>query len=116
AAKLAAEGWLVAFGITPDAPETGFGYIRRGAPLDGGFAVEKFVEKPDRETAERFLADGGYSWNGGIFVFGAGAFMDELRRHRPALAEAVEQAVGGGREEGGAFHPEAEAFARIEAE
>src|SRR6187551_388147 len=93
AAKLAAGDWLVSFGITATAPETGFGYIRRGAPLSGGYQVERFVEKPDLATAECFLADGNYSWNGGIFVFRAGTFLDELARHRPRLAEAVREAV-----------------------
>jgi mannose-1-phosphate guanylyltransferase len=76
AAQLAEQDWLVALGIAPDAPETGYGYIRRGAPLEGGFQVERFVEKPDRETAEQFIADGHYSWNGGIFVFRAGTFLE----------------------------------------
>ena len=116
AAKLAAGDWLVSFGITPTAPETGFGYIRRGAPLAGGFQVERFVEKPDLATAERFLAEGNYSWNGGIFVFRAGAFLDELARHRPKLAAAVGEAVASGHEDGATFHPEAGAFAAIESE
>ncbi len=116
AARLAEQDWLVAFGIEPSAPETGFGYIRRGAPLEGGFEVERFVEKPDAATAEAFLADGGYSWNGGIFVFRAGAYLDELARHRPAIAAAVREAVANGREDGAAFHPDAGAFAAIEPE
>jgi len=116
AASLAADDWLVAFGIAPTAPETGYGYIRRGAPLAGGWQVERFVEKPDRATAEQFLADDHYSWNGGIFVFRAGAFLDELARHRPAMAEAVHRAVDKGREQGSEFHPDAAAFAAIEPE
>jgi mannose-1-phosphate guanylyltransferase len=116
AAELAKQGWLVAFGITPTEPETGFGYILRGAALEGGFSVERFVEKPDLETAQGFLADGRYSWNGGIFVFRAGTFLDELARHRPALAEAVGEAVANGHEEGAAFHPDPAAFARIDGE
>jgi mannose-1-phosphate guanylyltransferase/mannose-6-phosphate isomerase len=116
AARLAEDDWLVAFGIDPTAPETGFGYIRRGAPLDGGFQVERFVEKPDQATAEQFLADGNYSWNGGIFVFRAGTFLQELARHRPAIAAAVREAVANGHEDGAAFHPDAGAFAAIEPE
>lgn len=116
AARLAQDDWLVAFGIEPTGPETGFGYIRRGAPLDGGFQVERFVEKPDRATAEQFLADGHYSWNGGIFVFRAGAFLEELARHRPKLAAAVREAVERGHEDGATFHPDAGAFAAIEPE
>ena len=116
AARLAEDDWLVSFGITPTAPETGFGYIRRGAALEGGFQVERFVEKPDLATAESFLADGGYSWNGGIFVFKAATFLEELARHRPQLAAAVAEAVARGHEDGAAFHPDAGAFAAIEPE
>ncbi len=116
AAALAEKDWLVSFGISPTAPETGFGYIKSGAALDGGFAVERFVEKPDRARAQAFLDDGGYSWNGGIFAFRAGAFMDELRAHRPDIADGVLQAVEQGHEDGHAFHPGAAAFAAIDGE
>lgn len=116
-AVLARQGWLVTFGIAAHAPETGFGYIRRGAAIDAaGFRVDRFVEKPDRATAEGFLAEGNYSWNGGIFMFRAGDFLDELVAHRPALAEAVQAAVAEGRTEGARFHPGPEAFARIASE
>ena len=110
AATLAAEGWMVSFGITPTAPETGFGYIRRGEELPGGYKVDRFVEKPDLQTAIGFLADGGFSWNGGIFAFGAGAFMAELEKTRPDIAAAVRQAVAKGHSEGPAFYPDATFF------
>jgi mannose-1-phosphate guanylyltransferase len=116
AARLAEDDWLVSFGIAPTAPETGFGYIRRGAKLEGGFQVERFVEKPDLATAKAFLADGHYSWNGGIFVFKAATFLAELARHRPRLAAAARQAVEQGHVDGAAFHPDAGAFAAIEPE
>ena len=116
AARLAAEDWLVSFGIAATAPETGYGYIRRGEPLDGGYRVERFVEKPDLERARQFLADGSYSWNGGIFAFRAGHFLEELARHRPALAGAAVEAVSRGRQDGNRFHPDAAAFAEIDAE
>ena len=116
AAALARDDWMVAFGITPTHPETGYGYIKRAGELPGGYAVERFVEKPDRETAERFLNDGGFSWNGGIFAFRAGAFMDELSRHRPALADAVRRAVEEGEADGKRFHPAPAPFAEIEGE
>lgn len=116
AAAMAQQDWLVAFGISPTAPETGFGYILRGEPMDAGFRIERFVEKPDQPTAESFLADGNYSWNGGIFVFRAGAFLAELAQHRPDISEAVAEAVAKGRESGNEFHPDAAAFARIEGE
>ena len=86
---------MVALGIAPDRAETGYGYIRLGEAMEGGHKVDRFVEKPDRDTAERFLTEGNYAWNGGIFAFRAGAFMDELERHRPAMAEAVRRAVAG---------------------
>ncbi|MBX9664138.1 sugar phosphate nucleotidyltransferase [Novosphingobium sp.] len=118
AAALAREGWLVSFGIAATAPETGFGYLKHGDAIPGsaGFAVAQFIEKPDLERAIGFLADGGYAWNGGIFAFRAGTFLDELAAHRPALAEAVRASVAQGREDGTRFHPDAAAFARIEGE
>lgn len=116
AGELAAQGYLVAFGITPTAPETGYGYIRRGQALGAGYAVERFVEKPDFATATAFLADPAYSWNGGIFAFRAGTFLEELQRHRPALAEAVRQSVEQGRSQDAEFHPAAAPFAAIEGE
>lgn len=114
AAQLACEGSLVAFGITPERPETGYGYIKRGAPLGEGFHIEKFVEKPDLERARTFLADTDYTWNGGIFVFRAGQLLDELRVHRPQMAACIEQAVTEGCEEGGLFRPAFAPFAAIE--
>ncbi|MCW1383840.1 sugar phosphate nucleotidyltransferase [Novosphingobium sp. KCTC 2891] len=118
AAKLAAQGWLVSFGIAPTAPETGFGYLKQGEPIEGtaGARVEKFVEKPNLERAIEFLAHGGYSWNGGIFAFRAGTFLAELEAHRPALAAAVRASVEQGREDGMRFHPDPAAFAKIESE
>ena len=116
AAALACEDWLVAFGIEATTPETGYGYILRGEELAGGFRVSRFVEKPDLETAARFLADPRYSWNGGIFVFRAGTLLEELARHRPAMHEAVLQAVSAGREDTRGFHPNADAFAQISGE
>lgn len=114
AAALAADGWLVSFGIAPDRPETGYGYIRGGAALADGFEVDRFVEKPDRETAERFLAAGDYAWNGGIFAFRAGTLLDELTTHRPAMAKAIRAAVDAGAGENHLFHPDAECFAAID--
>lgn len=114
AAALACEGWLVTFGITPDAPETGFGYIKRGGALaEGGFQVERFVEKPDLATATAFLADGGYSWNGGLFAFRAGDFLAELETHRPDMAAHLRDAVAKGCHEGAEFYPDAAAFDAI---
>ena len=114
AAELARDDYLVSFGIAPEHPETGYGYLHRGEQLAGGYKIAKFVEKPDLETAKQYLASGEYSWNGGIFVFRAGAFLNELDTHRPAMAQAVAVSVAAGKTEGARFHPQAEAFAEIE--
>lgn len=113
-AELARTGWLVSMGIAAERPETGYGYIKRGEPVAGGYKIDRFVEKPDLATAQGFLADGGYSWNGGIFLFTAGRFLEELAAHRPAMAAALAKAVAGGSETGGVFRPDADAFAAIE--
>jgi mannose-1-phosphate guanylyltransferase/mannose-6-phosphate isomerase len=98
AAKAAALGKLVTFGIAPTGPETGYGYIRKGAVLasaPGCHAVAAFVEKPDLATAERYLASGEYLWNGGMFLFRADRLLEELGRFEPAMVEAVRKAVAG---------------------
>ena len=90
------EGGLATFGIVPQAPETGYGYINRGAAMDdceGCYRVARFVEKPNRETAEKFLAEGGYYWNSGMFLFRAQRYLDELAKLQPAIASAAEEAV-----------------------
>lgn len=118
AARLAGDDWLVSLGITPTAPETGYGYLRQGDAIPGtaGRKVDRFVEKPDLERAKGFLASGGYAWNGGIFAFRAGAFLDELEKHRPQIAAAVRAAVSAGYAEGQCFHPDAAAFAAVPGE
>jgi mannose-1-phosphate guanylyltransferase/mannose-1-phosphate guanylyltransferase/mannose-6-phosphate isomerase len=117
AAALAEEGWLVSFGIEANAPETGFGYLKRGEPISRhGFRVDQFVEKPDRERAQGFLDEGIYAWNGGIFAFRAKDFLAELAAHRPAILEAVRASVARGHEYGDRFYPDAEAFAAAEGE
>jgi mannose-1-phosphate guanylyltransferase/mannose-6-phosphate isomerase len=93
AIPLAEEGRLVTFGVVPESPETGYGYIRCGAPRGEGFEIDRFVEKPDRATAEAFLADGGYLWNSGMFLFKASRYLEELARHAPAMFEATKAAV-----------------------
>lgn len=114
AAELARQDYLVAFGIAPDRAETGYGYLERGEPLAGGFAVARFVEKPDLARAQEYLASGNFSWNGGIFAFRAGHLLDELAAYRPDMARLVQQAVAEGREDGARFHPAAQPFAAIE--
>jgi mannose-1-phosphate guanylyltransferase/mannose-1-phosphate guanylyltransferase/mannose-6-phosphate isomerase len=91
AAPLAAQGWLVTFGIEPDRAETGYGYIKRGGDLaDGAFQVDRFAEKPDRPTAQAWLAEGGWSWNAGIFLFEREALLDAFRLHAPSVLTAVQ--------------------------
>ncbi|KAA0072037.1 mannose-1-phosphate guanylyltransferase/mannose-6-phosphate isomerase [Rhodanobacter sp. T12-5] len=93
ALPLARKDWLVTFGIRPDRPETGFGYIRRAEAIDDhGYRVEQFVEKPDLATAESYLADGGYDWNSGMFLFKAARYLEELAAHAPAMLAAVREA------------------------
>lgn len=95
AAVAAAAGSLVTFGITPVAPETGYGYIKAGGPLGAGDnirVVERFVEKPDLATAQTYLADGRYLWNSGIFLFSAAAYVAELEKSNPAIVEACRKA------------------------
>jgi mannose-1-phosphate guanylyltransferase/mannose-6-phosphate isomerase len=96
ARRAVAAGRLVTFGIAPESPETGYGYIKRGAALagvDGAFAVDRFVEKPDLKTAEGYLAAGDWAWNSGMFLFTAGTFLDELKAFEPAIADAAAAAL-----------------------
>ena len=116
AGALAARDYLTAFGITPESPETGYGYIKRGEALEGGFVIDQFVEKPDLERAQSYLASGEYSWNGGIFAFRAGAFLDALKEHRPAMLQGVQDAMERAATQGSAIHPEAESFSAIKGE
>jgi mannose-1-phosphate guanylyltransferase/mannose-6-phosphate isomerase len=97
-AQLAAEGYLVTFGIKPIRPETGYGYIRPNRKTTigkhgslRGYRVEKFVEKPNVTEAARYLKAGNYFWNSGMFVWRAATILDEIRRHQPALSHAVGQ-------------------------
>ncbi|TSE30769.1 Alginate biosynthesis protein AlgA [Tepidimonas thermarum] len=89
ATGLAQHGYLVTFGITPTAPETGYGYIQVGEPLGQGFAVRRFVEKPDAATAASYLASGGYCWNAGMFCFQAGVMLSALQTASPEVWAAA---------------------------
>lgn len=112
ALPLVADGWLVTFGIAPDAPETGYGWIKVGERLaDGVHRVARFVEKPPLDAAEAMLASGDHAWNGGIFLFRADRFLGELGQHAPAILEAAQNAIANGHREGNRFHPDPRAFA-----
>lgn len=90
AVRQAEKGFLVTFGIVPTFPATGYGYIKSGNLIDNDvYSLEKFVEKPDLETAKKYLHNGEYSWNSGMFVFKAKVFIEELLRYEPDMAQLV---------------------------
>jgi mannose-1-phosphate guanylyltransferase/mannose-6-phosphate isomerase len=89
ARRLAADGYLVAFGIVPTRAETGFGYVRAGAALEDGRLIEAFVEKPDAATARAYVESGDYSWNSGMFCFGAGDLLEAMAETCPGLLAAA---------------------------
>src|SRR5215212_9668469 len=96
ASEVAKGGWLVTLGIRPEYPETGYGYIERGAPLPpaNGFEayqVARFIEKPDLARAEEFVRSGNYTWNSGMFVWKVERILEEMERHMPALYGALEE-------------------------
>ncbi len=114
AATIAADQHLVTFGITPTEANTGFGYIRRGPAIADGkqvCKVDAFVEKPDAPTAERFLNDGNYSWNSGMFMLKASTYMEELHRHAPEIARHAELAFESAKRDKDFLRLDAEAFA-----
>lgn len=116
AAAAARDGRLVTFGIVPTNPETGYGYIHAGAPLgDGVLEVARFVEKPDLARAEEMVRSGGYSWNSGMFMLGAGAFIEELRLLAPETLNAAQQAVERAKADLDFIRLDPESFARAPA-
>lgn len=104
AAEVAAHGSIVTLGIVPSGPETGYGYIQRGArmqsPVSWAYQVARFTEKPDAETAARYAADGGYYWNMGHFIFRAGIFMERCARHLPEVADGMRKLAASGKLDG----------------
>jgi len=111
AQALARMGKLVTFGVVPDRPETGYGYIRRGAAIGkDGFAVERFEEKPAPEKARSFLENGNYYWNSGMFLFRASRYLEELERHSPDIFNACQKAMAGTRFDQDFVRVDAEAF------
>lgn len=112
ALPLVEQGWLATFGIAPDAPETGYGWIRIGEEVGTGVhRVARFVEKPEREVAQGMLESGDHAWNGGIFLFRADAFLEALGTHAPLILQAAQIAMEGARREGARVHPDEAAFA-----
>jgi len=112
AVPLAQAGRLVAFGIQPTEANTGYGYIKRGH----GFAVERFVEKPDMATAEAYVASGQYLWNAGIFLFKAQVFLAELGCHHPQMVDQCRLALEQGSSDLFFFRLAEEAFAGIQSQ
>ena len=115
AVRLAAEGGIVTLGIRPDRPETGYGYIQ-AQHADRASPVRRFVEKPNRATAEGYLAEGGYFWNSGIFVLRASVWREALTRFRPDIAQAVRPAFEQRSHDAAFVRPHLEAFAAVPAE
>lgn len=117
ALPLVREGWLVTFGIAPEKPETGFGYIGLGQPLaQGVHRVERFVEKPDLATAQAMLAQGGHVWNAGIFMFRADSYLAALERHQPTMFAAVLRSMESAALAARRINPEQEYFAACPAD
>jgi mannose-1-phosphate guanylyltransferase len=110
ATEQAQEGNLVVFGIRPTAPETGYGYLEVAAAGDGPQALESFVEKPDRAAAEKYLAEGRYYWNSGMFCFTAGAMAENMETHASDVWAASEAAFAEANEEAGVTRFEEDSF------
>lgn len=110
----AEDGWLVTFGIRPSRAETGFGYISRGSQIgENAFQVAQFVEKPALATAEAYLADGGYDWNSGMFMFKASRYLEELGQHNPHMLEAVRAAYASANTDLDFVRIDREAFSKV---
>ena len=115
-------GAFVTFGISPDGPETSYGYIKQGQELtaesgekpEGTFKVAKFIEKPPRHDAVRMLEEGGYHWNSGMFLFPVTALLREMQVLKPDIITACQQALVDGSVEKNVIRPSAEAFAKAE--
>ncbi len=114
AAGIACSGHLVTFGIQPSAPATAYGYIKQGDPLgEGAHSVARFVEKPDAATAAGFLKEGGYYWNGGIFLWPVGLYLQELARNEPAIEPGCRAALSEGQNDLFFFRLDAAAFSQV---
>ncbi|SEN37248.1 mannose-1-phosphate guanylyltransferase/mannose-1-phosphate guanylyltransferase / mannose-6-phosphate isomerase [Sphingomonas gellani] len=104
-------GWLVTFGISPDAPETGYGWIQVGEAVgEGVHRVARFVEKPPLERAQEMLASGDHVWNGGIFLFRADTYLAALAEHAPGMLTAAQESMAAARHDGTRIFPDARAF------
>jgi mannose-1-phosphate guanylyltransferase len=112
ALPLVQDGWMATYGISPTAPETGYGYIRMGDTVGKDVQrVDSFVEKPDLATAKAMLAQGNHSWNGGIFLFRADVYLGALASQAPDILAAAQAAMAAAHHDGNQIAPDAEAFA-----
>lgn len=96
AVAAAKAGYIVTFGMEPTAPETGYGYLQQGQPvgtLQNVYKLDRFVEKPDADTATNMLSQGNYFWNSGMFVFRADVMLDEMRKLAPEILDIVQQSM-----------------------
>jgi mannose-1-phosphate guanylyltransferase / mannose-6-phosphate isomerase len=114
AASYASAGTIVAMGVVPNRPETGYGYIRIGVPLgtEGGYAIDHFVEKPHRELARQYISSPEYWWNSGIFIVRASSWLSAIRTLRPEICDACEAAYREGASNGAFFHLDPASFDR----
>jgi len=108
----AEQGALVTFGIVPESPETGYGYIKRDAPIgsSGAYTVARFVEKPDQQKAEQYVSEGDYYWNSGIFLMRADRWLDEISQHRPDILKNCRAAMNKGIQDSDFFRVDKELF------
>ena len=116
AIPLAQDEYLVTFGIEPDAPETGYGYIQSGEPIGKGMSIRRFVEKPDLSTAKSYLDQGGFYWNAGIFLLNAKAFMEELATFCPDISRPVTEAYKEAETKGRLLRPQEDAWIRTDSD
>lgn len=114
---LADDGYLITFGIVPDTPETGYGYIQKGDSLDDTVCrIQRFVEKPDLNTARSYLDSGDYCWNSGMFMFKASAILKELEAHAPDMVNTCKKAVTQGRQDLDFFRVDPAVFDQVAAD
>ncbi|MFI7866492.1 mannose-1-phosphate guanylyltransferase/mannose-6-phosphate isomerase [Ectopseudomonas khazarica] len=116
AAESALEGNIVILGIVPDSPETGYGYIKVAPDDESVSVVERFVEKPDQETAQRYLDEGDYYWNAGLFVLRASVWLEALSAFRPDILQASRKSWEGKRIDGAFIRPDKELFTAVPSE
>ncbi len=114
---LADDGYLITFGIVPDTPETGYGYIQKGSFLEDNVCrIQRFVEKPDLNTAQSYLSSGDYCWNSGMFMFKASTILNELSLLAPDMVDTCRRAVASGRQDLDFFRVDQMIFDQVDAD